>query len=129
MTTNQKVPFAPGDMITIVSSGFTVLGALRYRGEVITLSADDIEESKDREGNSWLALSETDQIEKYGEVKFESGDTSADKEWWQGDSTSTQLAANRDYVAASEIADTAERRVRWGEIQAKYGVGPSWVLG
>ncbi len=66
-----------GDRILIhfVEDGFSVLEQLWYRGQEleIILGSTHWNATLDREGNSWMLLTEEDQIRKYGKVFFRPG--------------------------------------------------------
>lgn len=65
--------------ITIVSERpLTFAGAVRLRGEVISITPELVHQSRDREGHSFLTLDADGQTRKYGEVKFQSSDHAAE---------------------------------------------------
>lgn len=64
-------------LIHFVADGFTALGQVWYRGQEIefTPGSGAYEDTKDRNGKSWLDLRDDEyaQIDRYGEQKFRSG--------------------------------------------------------
>ena len=117
--------------ITIWKSGFSVpeiagevysRNKSYYRGEVVTLTPELIEMTVDRKGNSWLDLTEENQREKWGEVRFRHGDHSAEVKFI-GDDDSTVIFRRRENetLAARKIVDPAERAAALKRIHDLYG--------
>ena len=77
----MSVENAVQDSITInfVADGLSALGKIWYRGQELTVTkgTDDYESTLDRDGNSWLDLTEAEQLAYWGERKFAAGP-------WQG---------------------------------------------
>lgn len=64
-----------GEVLTIhiLEDGFTRLGRVWYRGEEIVFGPQAYENTKDRNGVSWLNMDDDAQIDKWGHVKFRKG--------------------------------------------------------
>jgi hypothetical protein len=121
--------------ITVMKSGLSVperagdwdsRSRVCYRGEVVTLSPELVEMTRDRHGNSWLDLTEDQQVERWGDVRFKRGDHSAEVAF-VGDDDSTVRYRRREnaVMVAQKIADPAERKAAFAEITATYGASPS----
>jgi hypothetical protein len=67
----------PDDVVTInfVEDGFTAFGAMWYRGQTLSVErgTEDWKSTEDVYGDSWLDLTEDDQIERYGRRMFRPG--------------------------------------------------------
>lgn len=92
---NWTVPAAPAKpqdgesvIIHVRKDGFTSNGRVWYQGQELefTVGEQNWRDTLDRKGNSWLLLSESDQIRRYGEVMFGHGP-------WPGASWSNDRAA------------------------------------
>lgn len=59
--------------IHFVESGFTAFNNVWGIGQTVVYSAADYEETKDRNGNSWLDLTEAQQARRFGRVYFRKG--------------------------------------------------------
>jgi hypothetical protein len=62
-------------LIHFVVDGFTAQGAMWYRGQELEfdLNSRAYQETRDRNGESWVHLTEADQIKRYGKVFFRPG--------------------------------------------------------
>lgn len=62
-------------LIHVRKDGFTANGRVWYKGQELefTVGAPNWKATCDRDGNSWLLLSEADQIRRYDEVQFGHG--------------------------------------------------------
>jgi hypothetical protein len=69
--------FAKGEtvLIHVRRDGFTANGRVWYQGQELefTVGEQNYKDTLDREGNSWLQMSEADQMRRYGEVMFGHG--------------------------------------------------------
>lgn len=90
-----SAPVAPKDgdrvLIHVRKDGFTANGRVWYQGQELefTVGEQNWKDTVDRNGNSWLTLSESDQIRRYGEIVFGHGP-------WPGASWSDARAANEE---------------------------------
>ncbi|WP_404435176.1 hypothetical protein LG322_08455 [Microbacterium aerolatum] len=117
--------------ITIWKSGFTVpdiagevysRNRVCYRGEVVTLTPEQVEMTKDRAGNSWLDLTEEAQESKWGAVRFRHGDHSAEVAFIGDDDSTVRYRRRENAVQqAQKIADAAERKAEFARINSTYG--------
>lgn len=64
-----------GDVKTIhfVRDGFTAQGRVWYTGQTVRFGVTAYEQTKDKYGDSWLDLTESEQYAKYGKVYFREG--------------------------------------------------------
>ena len=64
-TDHEPIPAWPGDMLHVLA------GAAWRKGSEFRLTAEDVEGTRDRNGDSWLDdLSETAQLARWGEVRI-----------------------------------------------------------
>ncbi|MFP1601893.1 hypothetical protein ACLD0U_04285 [Microbacterium sp. 2216-1] len=68
-------------VITVLETGFTVphdrySNRVAFRGEVITLTPEQVDDTRDRDGQTWLDLDDDAQRTRWGGVKFALGDRS-----------------------------------------------------
>lgn len=107
----EKYNDKEGDVILIhfLEDGYTAQGRVWYRGQEVEVTVgDDVwKDSLDRNGNSWLSLTEHDQMESYGQVKFRRGP-------WPGKTSYLAGEWGKDAPPESELerADTLERKRR-----------------
>lgn len=107
--------------IYAIDSGLTVAGYVLRRGESITLNAAQIEDTKDRNGVSWLDQTDEDQIANYGSVRYGHGEPPADLHAWQDDILAREGARNAEREDALRIVERTTRAARLAEIDEKYG--------
>lgn len=62
-----------GIVIHFIADGFTSNYRNFYKGQEVTFGPEAYEETVDRLGRSWLDLSEEEQWDRFGEVKFRKG--------------------------------------------------------
>lgn len=75
-TLPKATPGAEGVVtINFVEDGLSAFGKVWVRGEELSVKRDtpSWEATCDRDGNSWMELSEHDQYERWGEVRFREG--------------------------------------------------------
>lgn len=126
----MKLP-KPGDQFHAVTTGITVatstslLGAstVLTRGQTVTLTADMIEASRDRNGDSWLDLLHDDlaQIARWGEVRIAPGPAPADMAPWLPGSPEEDAAREQARRAAYALVDDAERRLALARVDERFG--------
>jgi hypothetical protein len=127
MTTPEKIAVQVGDKITaltpvtIPNPAGGAAGLNMQRGAVLTITESFVEDTKDRTGYTWLSdLSETAQINRWGEQRFIVGDASNRILWWEGDSSSAKIAFEHEMSNASRIADPEERAATVVAIRDKF---------
>lgn len=76
-----------GILIHILVDGFTANGKTFYRGQEVVFGERAYEETKDRNGNSWLDLDDDAQYDLWDDVKFRRGE-------WPGKKTYEDSAAS-----------------------------------
>ncbi len=126
MTTN-KTP-AAGDVIHFRSSMSVAIGGnddgrVFHRGEELVLTADIIEASKDRLGNSWLDLDPSEQVKRYGKQVWGTGPVPEDIDFYNtpGDRASRDIARIRARDAAAAISDPVQRQAAWEAVRDEFG--------
>lgn len=62
-----------GILIHVLEDGLTTNGQVFYVGQEILFGPRAFEETKNRYGQSWLDMSEEDQLDRWGSVKFRKG--------------------------------------------------------
>lgn len=86
----EQFEAADGDSILIhfIEDGFTTQGRIWYRGQEVEFALDGAayEQTKNRYGQSWLDLSEDDQLDMYGKIYFRRGP-------WRGKTYDEEQAA------------------------------------
>lgn len=60
-------------VIHFMEDGFTAFGNVWYRGQEVAVTDDVYERETDLNGNSWLDMTENDQIERFGKVMWRWG--------------------------------------------------------
>lgn len=102
-----------GDTILIhfLEDGHTAQGRVWYRGqEVEVVVGDDVwNDSLDRNGNSWLSMTEADQMKAYEQVKFRRGPWPGKSSYLDGEWTTPADAPPESEL---ERADRLERERR-----------------
>lgn len=85
--TQPPPPQSASDLIHIVANDFTVLGATWFRGQEINIGPQgSYAATLDRTGKSWTTMTDEEQWDRFGEVKFHPGP-------WRGQSWQEQSAA------------------------------------
>ena len=70
-TDNEPIKAEAGMVLHVLAGGVLCFGGAFRRGDVIRLSEEDVEGTRDRNGDSWLDdLSETAQLARWGEVRI-----------------------------------------------------------
>lgn len=130
--TSKNTP-AAGDLIHFRSSMSVALGEssdgrVFHRGEELVLTADIIEASKDRLGNSWLDLDASEQVKRYGKQVWGHGPVPDDVDFYNGgDTASRDIARIRARDAAMAISDPVQRAAAWEAVRAEFGTpATSW---
>ncbi|MGO4487053.1 hypothetical protein [Microbacterium sp. 2RAF4] len=116
------------DTVTIhaLKTGLTVPrdtygGIVLYQGQTVTLTAKQIEQTYDREGNSWLDLSEEDQRARWGEVRFGHGPAPEGMGIGDDDAYGARYHRHQAEVEyAKKISDPDERIGALRQIAKKY---------
>lgn len=122
--TDNKTP-AEGVTITILRSGMTVphdsySNRVTYRNEVVHLTPAQVEDTKDRNGKSWLDLSDEDQIARWGVVSFRIGNH-ANGEIGDDDFNGLRYRHwQEEYRYAQKISDPNERKKAMDALGQKY---------
>lgn len=112
--------------IHALQSGLTVPhdtygGVVLSQGQTVTLSAKQVEQTYDRDGNSWLDLSEEDQRVKWGEIRFGHGPAPEGMGIGDDDPHGARYYRHRAEVEyAKKISDPAERATALRDIAKKY---------
>lgn len=126
--TQNKNSVAVGDKLTALTAVTVpnpaggVVGINVQRGSVLKITESFMEDTKDRSGFTWLSdLSETAQINLWGEQRFIVGDASDRVLWWQGDESSTRLARDHAKLDAERIADPKARAAAHQAIRDTFG--------
>jgi len=104
-----------------VESGITIAGFVLKRGESITLTAAQVADTVDRDGNSFLDLSDDDQLARWGSVKFGQGPAPEGMAAWQDDSLARSDAREAARADALRIVDRGERIAALKAIDDKFG--------
>lgn len=119
--------------ITILRSGFSVpdiderkysANRTAYRGEVVTLTPEQVEGTRDLNGNSWTTLTEEQQLARWGHVNFALGDQrEAEGIKFVGDDDEAQVHRFRERATAEadKISDPQARRAAHAAITERFG--------
>lgn len=104
--------FEAGDkvLIHVRQDGFTANGRVWYRGQELefTVGEQNYRDTVDRFGNSWLALTEADQLRRYGEVQF--GHGAWPGETYESDRASAaERARGRTAPTIAQITNVTEK--------------------
>jgi hypothetical protein len=62
-----------GILVHFLADGFTSNQKVFYRGQEVVFGPEAYKDTKDRAGNSWINLSDDEQFDRWGEVKFRKG--------------------------------------------------------
>lgn len=62
-----------GILVHFVADGLTSNGRTFYRGQEVTFGPQAYAATLDRHGNSWLKMSDEEQMDRFGEIKFRLG--------------------------------------------------------
>lgn len=62
-----------GILIHVLADGLTALGRVFYRGQEIVFGPKAYEDTKGRDGRSWLNMSDEEQYDRWGVVRFRKG--------------------------------------------------------
>lgn len=104
-----------------VKSGITIAGFVLRRGETITLTESQVEDTFDRHGVSYLDMSNEDQIARWGAIKFQPGPAPEGMAAWQDDTAARADARDAERNDALQIVDRAKRMAKLKAIDEKYG--------
>ena len=130
MSTSNKKQIAPVTL-TVLRSGFTVpfddySSRTALRGEVITLSPSAVEATADRHGNTWVTMTEDEQVSRWGHVNFRIGDHSEGIAFLGEDDERIRFERReRDIIAANAISDPQARAEAHREVKRVYGAAQS----
>ncbi|MCK6080094.1 hypothetical protein KZX37_05595 [Microbacterium sp. EYE_5] len=110
-----------GDTIHFVDSGLTFDGRVRLRGEEFLLTEAQIESTKDRNGVSWLDLSDDEQQARWGKINFQRGPAPENIHPWDTDLAARE--ARRQFLIneAKRIGHPTEQRIELARIAAEFG--------
>lgn len=124
--------------ITVLRSGFSSIpdisepkfstNRVAYRGEVITLSPEQIEATRDLNGNSWLDMTEEQQLDRWGHVNFRVGDVREEEAVkFIADDDEAMIYRLREQATkiADQISDPVARREARAEIAKRFGAPES----
>lgn len=121
--------------ITVLKSGLSIpdtsqtspnysTNRTAYRGEVLTFTSEQVEETRDLNGNSFLELDEEAQTARWGAPRFAHGDV-RDAEGIRiiGEDDISVMARLREQATkrADQISDPAERRAAHEAIRERFG--------
>lgn len=108
---------------TFSPSAWGSMGTLVNRGQQVEISQARYEATKDREGNSWMDLTENEQEARWGEVRFRWGETPDGVNPWDRDASLANLLRETELAEARKLENTAERADAVAAIFKKYGRG------
>lgn len=121
----------PGDQFHVLGS-ITIPysnnhSAVVQRGQTVTVTAEMLELTTDRNGDSWLddVDDEAAQVARWGQRLIAPGECPQDVLWFnsEGDTASIGVARALALEEARAHSDPAERRERVAEVNARYGLG------
>ena len=126
MTDHAPIPAKPGDLIHILAGGLLCFGGAYKRGDVIRLTADDIEGTRDRLGDSWCDdLSDSAQIRRWGEPRFGIGPWPEDLMPWLPGSPEAFEAREEARARAHRLEDPQARAEAVAEVARRFGPAPT----
>ncbi|WP_295832932.1 hypothetical protein [uncultured Microbacterium sp.] len=135
MISNKK-PVA-GDVVHFRASMTVALGGsdgkVFHRGEELVLTEQIIEDSKGRDGSSWIDIAgdAQAQVQRYGKQIVGLGPVPEDIDFYNtpGDRASRDIARIRARDAAAAISDPVQRQAAWEAVRAEFGTpATSWSL-
>lgn len=121
----------PGDQFHVIAA-ITIPysnnhSAVVQRGQTVTVTAEMIDLTTDRNGDSWLddVDDEAAQVARWGQRLIAPGECPDAVHWWnsESDTASVGVARSIELEEARAHADPAERRERVAAVNAKYGHG------
>lgn len=114
-------------VIHVLRSGLTIPGETVYSGfvayqnQTITLSPEQVERTRDRHGRSWLDMSDDEQRERWGEIRFARGPAPEDAVIGADDTEGLVYRRyQRDLEYAKRISDPAERAAALAKLKADH---------
>lgn len=103
------------------AAGDPLAGRVLSRGETFTVSAETYELTKDRLGNSWLDLTEQEQTQRWGMIRFLPGPAPEDIIYADDDEYFNYLAGTRARDQALAVSHPVERAEALAAVERKYG--------
>lgn len=76
ITLDTRAENIPSRVTFVSEHPLTFAGEVCLRGSVVEINAERLRQSRDRDGRSFLTLSDAEQVERYGRVAFRVGDHS-----------------------------------------------------
>jgi len=134
MSTEIQDKLAPGDRIHFVESGVTFStipndlfgggGRTSRRGDELVLTEAIIEANSDRNGDTWLDLTEHDQRRVHGRVLFRRGPWPTDAEIYVRGSSEWIDAREAARRAAWSLQDPSARNEALAAVHGRFGPPP-----
>lgn len=122
LTAGEQVHFLNAMAVSSAPT-FSAPPLLMERGQTLTLTADIIDASTDRAGNSWLDLVDDQpaQIRRWGREMFARGPWPEGMPRWVAGTPSWEAARDVAYANAWAIANESERNAALAEVEAEFG--------
>lgn len=105
----------------LTAAGDAAPGRVLYQGETVTLSAEQVDATRDRNGDSWLDLTPEEQVRKWGSQKFGIGPAPDDLKLAGDDESVLYRRGLRARAEAQAISNPADRREALADVEAEYG--------
>ena len=120
----------PGDTVHFIRTGILWARSLSFsapheisrRGQTIELTSDIIAASVDRHGsNSWLGLSDEQQIARWGSVVYQPGPAPKNLTTYQPNSTEEEVEYGERRTAAWAVTDPQARAEALAAVKKEFG--------
>jgi hypothetical protein len=111
--------------IHALKSGFSVpfdsySGRALYQNETVTLTAEQVAETFDRNGVSWLTMTDDDQLAKWGELRFANGPAPEDAVIGADDASLRYRLWERARKRAESFSDPFDRKVELAKVAEEF---------
>lgn len=125
MTTDNRTIHGVQTGLTIqaetIAGGIAAGGRVLRQGETITLTAAQVDETRDRLGNTYLDFTPEEQVGRWGKVLFADGPAPEGLKFGGDDEGYLYQQGLRAREHARQISDPNDRKAALAEVTAEYG--------